>query len=109
MGKKYTFTEGAVENVAAIAFHMGQSPDWQAAYNAAADSMGGSVGFYQAAMEMAVSLDEYASAKGIEWGGDADWIQTTEALAEKLLGFMIKERSLPSAKERTGLIKASVI
>lgn len=109
MGKKYTSTDGEMESVAAIAFHMGQSPLWQSAYKAAADNMGGSVGFYQAATEMARSLEDYAGAKGIDWGGAADWIQTTEDLADKLIDFMIREGRLPSSAERRGLIKGSIV
>ena len=99
---------GVMENVAAIAFHMGDSSLWEDAYKAAANHMGGSVGFYQAAVEMGVSLEEYSKKHKISWGSGADWISTIEVLPGKLLGFMIETGRLPDERERVQLIKASI-
>jgi hypothetical protein len=99
---------GTMENVAAIAMHVGGSKKKDAAYDAAGEYMGGFPGFYQAAVEIGVSLEEYSEKHKITWGEQADWILTTEELSDKLLDFMIENRRLPGGNERDKLIKASI-
>lgn len=99
---------GVMESVAAIAMNMGESKKRQAAYDAATDSMGGFVGFYQAAVEMGVSLENYAEKNKITWGDQADWIETTDRLGDKLLDFMIRKERLPLDDERVELIKFNI-
>lgn len=109
MGKKYTCTENEMESVAAIAMHIGMHKGRKQAYEAAGESMAGFVGFYQAAREMGISLEEYADKRGITWGEDADWILTIDSLGDYLVGFMIDEGRLPNAKERADLVKNSIV
>jgi hypothetical protein len=99
---------GELETAAAIAWNMGSSNRWRLAYNAAADSMGGFPGFYQASVEMALSLEKYAKAKNIEWGQNADWLLTTEAVAEEILKFMIANDRIPDESERTKIVKKNI-
>jgi hypothetical protein len=99
---------GVMESVAAIAMNMGESKKKGAAYDAATDSMGGFPGFYQTAVEMGISLEGYAEAHKIIWGEGADWINTSDQVAERLLEFMIDNGRLPLADERTEIIKANI-
>ena len=109
MGKKYQYTDGEIDSAVAIAMHLGMHRGRQQAYEAAGESMGGFPGFYQAAIAMGISLEEYADKHGITWGEDANWIMTTEVLANQLMRFMVNERRLPDPKERLELVKASII
>lgn len=97
-----------LETVAAIAMGMGESKRRQAAYDAASDSMGGFPGFYQAAIEMATSLERYAADRKIVWGEHADWILTTDNVAEGLISFMARKARLPDEKERERIIKGYI-
>lgn len=99
---------GVMENVAAIAMNIGASKKRDAAYAAAADSMGGFPGFYQAAVEMGVSLEQYATARKIAWGDHADWILTTENVSEALLNFLIRQARLPDESDRASIIKKNI-
>lgn len=99
---------GVMESVAAIAMNMGESKKREAAYDAASESMSGFPGFYQAAIEMGVSLEDYAEEHKITWGEGADWVFTTDSLADALLEFMIQKGRLPLTDERVRLIKESI-
>lgn len=99
---------GVMENVAAIAMNIGTSSKKDDAYTAAADGMGGFPGFYQAAVEMGISLEKYAEARKIVWGEHADWILTTENVAEALLNFMIRQGRLPDESDRISIIKKNI-
>jgi hypothetical protein len=99
---------GVMESVAAIAMNMGESKKKGAAYDAATDSMGGFPGFYQAAVEMGISLEDYAEAHKITWGEGADWIATTDNVAGALLNFMIQSKRLPLEDERLQIIKKNI-
>lgn len=109
MGKKYTYTRSEIESVSAIAMNIGMHKGREQAYEAAGESMGGFPGFYQAAIAMGISLEEYADKHGITWGETANWIMTTEVLANQLMHFMVNERRLPNPNERLELVKASII
>ena len=98
-----------METVAAIALHMGQQDEkLRRAYDAAIEQMDGYPGFYRAAIDAAVALEAYGREQKIFWGKDADWILTTEALADGVLDFIAVHRRLPRAEERDGLVAASI-
>ena len=100
--------DGIMENIAAIALGIGASKNRITAYESAADSMGGFVGFYEAAVELGTDLERYSRKRKIDWGNQADWILTTENLVDGLLDFMIKRKRLPLEDERLQLIRGSI-
>lgn len=98
-----------MENVAAIAMHMGRCQDkLERAHRAAAASINGLTGFHRVSMDMGIELESYARKNKIFWGKDADWILTTETLAETLLHFIIESKRLPHPDEREELVRASL-
>ena len=98
-----------MENVAAIAMHMGCCEEKMERLNrVAGDAIEGCTGLYRAAVDMAVALETYGRENRIFWGKDADWILTTEALAEALLDFIAKEKRLPLPEEREELVRSSI-
>jgi hypothetical protein len=97
-----------MENIAAIAMQIGLSGKRQAAYDAAADGMGGFSGFYQAAIELGTMLEKYAEDKRILWDNNADWVKTVENLTGTLLFFMIEAKRLPLADEQVEMVKGSI-
>jgi hypothetical protein len=98
-----------MENIAAIAMQIGLSGKRQAAYDAAADGMGGFSGFYQGAIELGTALEKYVDVNKVVWGENADWILTVENLTGTLLFFMIESRRLPLADEQIELVRTSIM
>jgi hypothetical protein len=96
------------ENAAAIAMHFGMSPLREEAYHKAGESMGGFPGFYRAAIEAGEVLDLVAKQEELSWGDDADWIQTVEAYADRILQAMAKNKHVPSKDELLVLAKESL-
>lgn len=98
-----------MENVAAIAMHMGCCDErMDRVTRVAGDEIQGCTGLYRAAVDMAVSLETYGREHRIFWGQDADWILTTETLAETLLAFIAEAKRLPHPDEREEMIRESI-
>jgi hypothetical protein len=98
-----------MENVAAIAMHMGQRGEkMDLLHEAAWDPIEGYTGLYRAAVDAAVALEAYGRDHKIFWGQDADWILTTEALADALLAFVAERKRIPFPEEREDLVRSSL-
>lgn len=96
------------ENAVAIAMHLGMSELRDAAYQAAADQMGGFVGFYPVAAEAGEVIEELSKKEDISWGDQADWILTIESYADAILKLMANKRRVPSKVELGTLAKQSI-
>jgi|KBSSwiStaDraftv2_1062776.scaffolds.fasta_scaffold140976_3 hypothetical protein len=98
-----------MENVAAIAMHMGSCREkLDRANRQAGDQIDGCVGLYRAAVDMAVALEVYGRENKIFWGRDADWILTTETIAETLLIFIAEGKRIPYPDEREEIVRTSL-
>lgn len=96
------------ETIAAIALNFGTSKKYPGAYKAAGESMGGFTGFYGLAVHAGIALESYAKKRGIDWGDNADWIDTTDAYADSILDFCIQFGRAPSGKDFDRLAESSV-
>lgn len=109
MAKKGKLNYAVAENVAAIAMEMASHREtFERAYEAAGKNMGGFPGFYQIAIDAAIALEEAAEARKVVWGEDADWIRTTENLANMIMGFMAV-RGAPNPQDLVDLAKDSIV
>jgi len=98
-----------MENVAAIAMHMGSCREKvERATRQAGDAIDGCAGLHRAAVDMAVALEMYGRANAIFWGQDADWILTTETVAETLLVFIAEAKRIPYPDEREEIVRTSL-
>lgn len=98
-----------MENVAAIAMHMGSCREkLDRAVRLAGSSIDGYTGIHRAAVDMAVALEVYGRENKIFWGQDADWILTTETIAETLLVFIAEAKRVPYPDEREEIVRTSL-
>lgn len=86
MAKNLNFAEA--ENVAAIAMHFGEDPARESAYKNYISDAGGFPEFYQVAIQAGMALERVGKRLKIEWGNDADWIETVEVYSRSILKAM---------------------
>ena len=104
-GEKLDFA--VAENIAAIAMEMAASKKRERAYKSALGDVGFPE-FYQVAIRAAIALEKVATKKGIEWGDQADWIATTEAVADAILQWMIDAGTSPAGERLDSMVEASI-
>lgn len=97
---------GVAENVAAIAMMFGEAP--AEIRRDAYESMGGEIiNLYTVAVNAGIALENESKKQKIQWGQEADWIQTTERIAERLLDHMVNKPYLSEADIQK-IVKASI-
>lgn len=94
------------ENIAAIAMMFGEAPE--ETRRIAYEAMGGEIiNLYNVAINAGIALENESKKHKIQWGQEADWIQTTERIVERLLDHMVNQPYLSDADIQR-IVKTSI-